>query len=144
MWFMKGTLQCRISSNLWWNWRLKISCMGSMWPSPNKNLIKTPMAWVSFLTVNTLHIVTHGCAECVRHPEDNKSFTFGTFPDLALCVFPFGWFWLVSFCYNKAEIKYSVSCVPWIILANLSGEWETLSLKPTVLKWEWSEELVAG
>lgn len=94
----------------------------------------TPTACVSFLIDNTLHIVTHRCAETVRHPEDNKNFTFGTFPDLALCVFPFGWFWFVSFYYNKTEIKYSVSWVLSVILANLRGEWEPLNLKPTVKK----------
>lgn len=124
---MKGTLRCHISSNLWRNWRLKVSCMGSIWQPQQK--LWTPMAWMSVSIDNILHIVTHGCAESVRHPEDNKSFTFGTFPDLAQCVFPFGWLWLPSFCYSKTEIKYSVSCILWISLASLSEEWETLNLK---------------
>lgn len=51
--------------------------------------------------------------------QDNRIFKSGTLPVLALCISPFGWFWFLSFCWNKTVITNRVLFwVLWISLVN--------------------------
>lgn len=76
----------------------------------------------------TLCLVSHQCARRVLWPDSTKrryrSFMFGILPVLALCISSFGWFWRVTFGYNKTVIVSVVlSWVLWGFLVNYQT-WE--------------------
>lgn len=81
-------------------------------------------AWVSFPGCQyheycQVSVCQEGSASWPMGTQGNGSFMFGSRPDLALCVNPFGWFWIVSFCCNKIVIISIVLLwVFWDILAN--------------------------
>lgn len=80
-------------------------------------------SWVA----NTLHILLHINAGRVTYSWRNGIFLVEAllceFPNSAPCVSSFGWFWLLSFCYNKTvSISIVLSWVLWSVLENIESE----------------------
>lgn len=83
-WFINHTYVMRLWQKLW---MLKRRC--------------------TFLVGSTLHIATPWCFWKANTSWAQISCRFWTFSDHILSISPFGWFWFISFYYNKTNHKYS-------------------------------------